>query len=255
MNKELNKNNFSYWYPKIKDCALFKVPKSKIFYVPEKVQKSFYCNDSGLPYEVWNKSVDEWIEQEVLPFVKEKGFVFNKNAVFSDKFDFNNCISNINDIKGHILNINYNSLVVGAGGLDELVLREVIGYEHEITPCIYNGLPLRSEFRCFYDFDTKELLYTVNYWDYDYCVKSMSYNATDRIIFDHEKARLETNFNKHKSEVEDMIKKSMKDIELQDKWSIDILMDEIGDFWLIDMALAKNSAYWNRSRLREEGVR
>lgn len=247
---ELNKNNFSYWFPMIKDCALFKVPKSKIFYVPEKVQKCFYCYDSGLPYEEWNKTVDEWLEQEVLPFIKGKGLVFNKNAVFSDKFNFQNCISRVDNIKNHILDINYNSLVTGAGGLEELVIREVIPYAQEITPCIYSGLPLRTEFRCFYDFDAKELLYTVNYWDYDYCAKSMEYNATDRIIFENERTRLETNFNKHKTEVENMIVNSMKDVELQGKWSIDILMDEYKNYWLIDMALAQNSAYWNGEKER-----
>ena len=32
---------------------------------------------------------------------------------------------------------------------------------------------------------------------------------------------------------------------LEGKWSIDIMMNDENDFYLIDMALAKNSAYWD----------
>ena len=37
--------------------------------------------------------------------------------------------------------------------------------------------------------------------------------------------------------------KSIKDLE--GVWSVDIMEDN-GDFWLIDMALAKDSAYWEK---------
>ena len=31
---------------------------------------------------------------------------------------------------------------------------------------------------------------------------------------------------------------------LNGQWSVDILMDESGTLWLIDMAIAQRSAYW-----------
>ena len=40
----------------------------------------------------------------------------------------------------------------------------------------------------------------------------------------------------------------MKEVELIGNWSVDILLDEKGDFWLIDMAIAENSAYWDKRK-------
>ena len=70
-----------------------------------------------------------------------------------------------------IININYAAMCCGAdmgGGCNELVVRERILHDARVTPCIYSGLPLRSEFRVFYDFDLKKVLFTANYWEYDY---------------------------------------------------------------------------------------
>ena len=36
----MNKNNFSYWFPKIKNCGI-KVPDTMIFKVPEEIRKHF----------------------------------------------------------------------------------------------------------------------------------------------------------------------------------------------------------------------
>ncbi len=78
-----------------------------------------------------------------------------------------------------------------------MVVRERIRHDERVTPCIYHGLPLRSEFRVFYDFDLKKVLFTANYWDYD-SVYGRLYDATDKIIFDHERERLESTFKEKK---------------------------------------------------------
>ena len=42
-----------------------------------------------------------------------------------------------------------------------------------------------------------------------------------------------------------LVEEHMKDVNLSGIWSVDILEDEQGEFWLIDMALGYRSAYWN----------
>jgi len=245
----MNKNNFSYWFPKIEFCGI-KVPKSKIFIVPEKVHRAFYQYDSGLPEKEWNEIIDNWLE-EVFTFMKEKNIslVFNKNALFSNKFNFSDCISNKQNLKGHILDINYESIVVGANGYDELILREIIQYDPSKTATIYNGMPLRNEFRTFYDFDKKRAMYTVNYWDYDFCKESMEYDLSNKIIFNHEKNKLLRGFSKNKDRIELLVSDKMKEVQLEGIWSIDTLIDENNDIWLIDMALAEESSYWKESKV------
>ena len=50
--------------------------------------------------------------------------------------------------------------------------------------------------------------------------------------------------------VEQLVSKHMKSTEgLSGQWSIDILEDEAGKFWLIDMAIAQRSAYWDESKI------
>ena len=96
----------------------------------------------------------------------------------------------------------------------------------------------------FYDFDNQRVIFTENYWNYEYVYKNL-FDITDRIIFDHERERIETSFNDNKSKVEDLVSSSMKNVTgMSGCWSVDILMDDNGEFWLIDMAIAERSAYW-----------
>ena len=44
-----------------------------------------------------------------------------------------------------------------------------------------------------------------------------------------------------------MVADAMKNITaLEGPWSIDIMQDDMGNFWLIDMAVAELSAYWEK---------
>ena len=53
------------------------------------------------------------------------------------------------------------------------------------------------------------------------------------------------NFNANKYPVEKMVEAAMQNVTgLEGQWSVDILMDEECKFWLIDMAVAQRSAYW-----------
>ena len=49
----------------------------------------------------------------------------------------------------------------------------------------------------------------------------------------------------HKDAVQVMVSDAMRDVQgLTGQWSVDVLLDEQCKFWLIDMAIAQRSAYW-----------
>lgn len=248
------RNNFSFWFPKVKDCG---IPVPKTFYArlpsakdePELVNGLYeaFCLDE--PTKNIN-TIRSWLKRDVFPHIKEMGLtghLFVKNGTYSNKFDANGCciINGISNLSEAIARINYSSMCVGAGGLGEIVVRQFIEYDPRTEPTIYNGLPFRSEFRVFYDFDTSRIIDIVNYWDYDYCYPHI-HNLTDKIVFDHERERMERVFRNKKAEIVCMVDNAMKTVTgLTGKWSIDILFDGTGRCWLIDMAIAERSAYWD----------
>ena len=241
-------NNFSFWYPRIKDCGM-KVPKSLIFKVPDYLYERFFL-EADEDYEV----IDKWIKDVVLPVLKQEKMqlLFVKNATFSNKFNASDCFTTPRKLGEAIASINYNALILGAGGLDELVIRECIWHNRLVIPCIYGGLPLRTEFRVFYDFSKKEVIFIENYWKFNYVFPNL-YSATDKIVFEHERARIEEEFEKYKGIVYDFVSDSLKNVDgLEGPWSVDI-MHESGKFYLIDMALAEMSTYWS-SRPGNESV-
>lgn len=242
-NQKNNKNNISNWLPKIKDCGIA-VPKTVIIDVPIEITKCFLMDDKDEDA----KQIMQWVEKEVIPKIpKDMFFLFVKNGTFSNKFDFNDCATrkSLFPLTQSIININYASLSLGAGGLSELAIREKIRFNEKYTPTIYNGMPLTDEYRVFYDFDKKKTLYVVNYWDWDYCFKAISRKFTDEIIFSDHYSTVKSNYELNKDKVLNEVSEAMQNVDMKGIWSIDILRDEQSKFWLIDMAIAEQSAYWN----------
>lgn len=253
-------NDFSYWFPKVKDCGI-KVPKSVFIKLPHpnnisdeaekqeasKLWKAFYMSEPRKD----RKIVEDWVDENVIPLLKKNnlmGHIFVKNGTFSNKFNANDSCNlyGTGKLVDALININYNALLVEAGGTGEVVVREFIPYNKREIPSIYNGLPFRSEFRVFYDFDTHRVIFSVNYWDYEYCYPNL-YDKTDKIIFDHERKRIEETYLKFKEKAEDEIARHFKDItSLSGAWSADLLLDDKEQLWLIDMAVAEQSAYWEK---------
>ena len=91
-----HENDFSFWYPKIKDCG---IPTPLTFYTklpsaekePEYVKRlyeAFYMEHPKEDEEV----VKAYLEERVIPKLKEMGLtghVFVKNGRFSNKFNAN----------------------------------------------------------------------------------------------------------------------------------------------------------------------
>ena len=248
-----NENDFSFWFPKVKDCGIL-VPKTFFAKLPSAEDEPEYAKRLYEAFYMESPREDilvirEWLDSRIVPeLVKERltGHVFVKNGRFSNKFNAHgNCnLYGIAELDRAIANINYEAMCVGADGCDEIVVREFIESNRNVIPCIYNGLPFRSEFRVFYDFEKRAPIFTANYWDFDYVYPNL-YDATDRIVFLHQREYMDMAFNDHKGEVEKMVASAMKNvIGLSGQWSVDILLDDHGKFWLIDMAIAQRSAYW-----------
>lgn len=250
-----NENNFSFWFPKVKSCG---IPMPKTFFKklpthqeePEfaaRLYQAFYMENPRKDLD----TVREWLDRDIIPELKEMkltGHVFVKNARFSNKFQAKGSCNlyGLDELAQAIVNINWGAMMCGANGIDEIVVREFIESNRYITPCIYEGLPLRSEFRVFYDFDKGRPVFTANYWDFEYVFPHL-YEATDRIIFEHERGRLEAAFQENSDRVQSMVNTAMKRVNgLTGQWSVDILMDEENNLWLINMAIAQRSAYWEQ---------
>lgn len=80
---------------------------------------------------------------------------------------------------------------------------------------------LRTEIRVFYDMDSRKLLYSANYWDYDY-VRPHLYNRTDIILFDATRDEIQKGYAEHVGRAEALVSEHFKDVDLPGKWSIDI---------------------------------
>ena len=249
-----SKNNISYWFPKVENCGI-KVPKTKIFDVPTEIAFQFaYIEDSNKQKDVIDK-IYNWVRDEIVPDIpfELSGLCFIKNGTFSNKFNFASCVSagNPMDITKSLIDINYVSLIYDAGGMTEFAIRSLIPYNKSKTCCIYNGMPLRNEYRVFYDFDNNKPLYIVNYWDYDYCYETISRNKTDKIIYENMYPELAFQYAKNKDNVMEYVDKHMKNVkDLDGIWSVDILETENNELWLIDMAEGHRSAYWDINKIK-----
>jgi len=237
-NSEHNSEyNLSFWFPMIESCGI-KVPETSFYQVPADVFEAFFMERAGD-----RELIQCFVTEAVIPHMTQQPY-FLKNGCFRNKFDFRSCMTDKHRIIEDIIAINYAALCVESGGYTEIVLREPIPFNQRETPCIYHGMPLQTEIRTFYDFDKREVLYSANYWDYD-TVRPHLYDMTDTIIFDAMKDKILSGYEEWRPKVEVMTTEHMAAVNLTGKWSIDYLVDFKGKVWLIDMAKAARSTYWN----------
>ena len=140
------------------------------------------------------------------------------------------------------------------GGYTELVVRELIPYNYQKTPTIYNGMPLRNELRIFYNIDKKKIEYSINYWDFNYCYNNI-YNLTDKIIFKwfHSQKDIKNNYLYLLQYVHQYIDTLKFDEYLTGIWSMDFMLcndsEDYDGIYLIDMARGFRSAYWDPDKI------
>ena len=237
-----NVNELPYWYEKIKNVRAFRIPETQIIEIPKEIyiQNECYCsaNEEGI------KALQEYIKSK-LDKKWEGKKLFIKSGLFSNKFVFMFCRVEANEhdkIAEKFVNIQNGALCLGCPVSKYLVVREFIETKQE-RESIYFGMKLNTEFRVFYDFDKKEFIDIVNYWDRYYVGEQLM--GEDKILYDKSIGQEEKEYYDLNWRVVEYCEANLKHIEgLTGKWSVDFMWDG-ENFWLIDMALAENSAYWD----------
>lgn len=240
--------NFSNWYPRILDFGKFKhseIISNQIFTFEE--------------VEILHKTdiIEKvnWDEIKLIlkPTLDKLNYndIYNiKNGCFSNKFDFATCTTTKFELPVKFWQIDYMSCLFETSGFTELVVRSQIPFDKSKELTIYNGMPLREELRVFYNMDTKQIEYIVDYWDYDYCYPNLTC-LNDKIAFNNFH-NIEHNIKmlKYEQYIKDNINSLQFDSCLKGIWSIDFMAYQ-DELYLIDMARGFRSAYWNINKIHK----
>lgn len=136
----------------------------------------------------------------------------------------------------------------GVSTTNEWVVREFIE-DVEGNPSIYKGLPLHTEYRVFVDFDDGAVLGMNPYWDPEVMKQRFGHENDadsphqihDYIIYRSHEETLMKRYNENAEHIWRGIEVMLPDVNLPSQWSIDVMQNG-DDFYIIDMALAENSA-------------
>ncbi len=258
-----NQNSMGYWLPRIVDAVdsqgFFKIPKTTIIKVPLTMLQLTRCDYMQLTPTTL-AIVDQFC-QRVFD-LKEDEEYFIKTGTYSSKYDFRNAhvkgAKEVRELGEYLLFIHFQALqmasplsqpvIYGVSTTNEWVVREFI-QDKENNPCIYNGMPLHTEYRVFVDFDTKEVLGVNPYWDPKIMKDRFSKGSDasqnkmkhDYVVYSMHEQKLMERYNQNVQNIVDKMEYLIHDINLPGQWSIDIMQNG-DDFYLIDMAGAANSA-------------
>ena len=141
----------------------------------------------------------------------------------------------------------------GVSTTNEMVVREYIPDTHDL-PTIYMGLPLRCEYRCFIDCDTDELLGIHPYWDpkvmnhrfRDWPDSDNPHMRHDAVTYKLREPSLMREYEATKDLVATHVAGLLPGLDLAGQWSLDIMRDG-DDYWLIDMAPAERSTFYEQA--------
>ena len=254
-----NPNAFPYWYEALSEVG-FKTPKTvykMLSYEEFNKYSNFFCGEVNKENRIsLTQSLDDEVVYPLLSALMNKsvkGKYFIKNGCYSNKFNFKTCLTNGNDITYKFLQIQYESLMRETDGYPFVVIREYIDPIMWFGE-IYNGMPMRVEFRVFYDFDKREVMGVMNYWNYDYCKGHLS--KEDDETFKNASDKINTIFDLNKEYVSNYVKEKLSSVRhLKGQWSLDFMLnssDIENDLYFIDAAIAQQSAYY-RELLIEKG--
>lgn len=267
----MNPNSMGFWFPALKTAiekqTFFKIPETKIVKVPMPILQLTRLDYISLTPTTLS-IVDKWA-YEAFQLDKDKTY-FIKTGTYSSKFDFRNAkvtgAREVLELGEYLLYIHHQAnlmagynmskdqttmapSIYGVSTTNEWVVREYIE-DKENNPCIYHGMPLHTEYRVFVDFDLNIVLAAVPYWDPEtmknrfskYSDSESADMRHDYVIYCAHEETLMNRYEKNKKIVLTNIRKLIKDIKLRGQWSIDIMQNG-DDFYIIDMAVASNSAF------------
>ena len=259
---ETNPNSMGYWFPElVEKCkdSFFKLPKTTIIKVPITLLQLTRTDYQSLT-PITIKILDDYCMKAFNLDVNKEYFI--KTGTYSSKYDFRNTHvygeKEVRELGEYLLFIHFQALqmasplsspcIYGVSTTTEWVVREFIK-DKENNPSIYMGMPLHTEYRVFVDFDEDKILGISPYWEPDTMKKrfgnSNDSNDPDKIhdyiIYKMHEQTLMKRYEDNKNIVLNNIEKLISDISLPGQWSIDIMQNG-DDFYIIDMALAINSA-------------
>lgn len=266
----MNRNAMGNWLPNITAAVekegFFRIPNTTIVKVPMSIlqlTRLDYMSHTRTTLDI----VDKWA-QKVFELDPAKNY-FIKTGTYSSKFDFRNAKitdpKEVMEIGEYLLFIHSDAIaragydifgtgrmpIYGMSTTNEWVVRDFIEDEDDEKLCIYHGLPLHTEYRVFVDFDTDEVLGIHPYWDPDVMKKRFGHAQDsddpdmvhDYITYSAQEAKLMQRYEENKDAVVAHVRNFINNVPLTGQWSIDIMQN--GDkFWLIDMAVAENSAFY-----------
>lgn len=258
-----NPNSIGHWFPQLVEAVkmqdFFKLPKTKIIKVPMPILQL-----TRIGYENLTKTTIDIVDKFVYRIfgLNPEEEYFIKTGTYSSKFDFRNAhvhgAKEVRELGEYLLFIHYQAnmmasplsqpSIYGVSTTNEWVVREFIK-DVENNPCIYKGMPLRTEYRVFVDFDDDKILGIAPYWKPDVMKQRFGHaedadsphNVHDYIIYQAHEEKLMQRYEENKSKVLSELEKMIPDVDLSGQWSVDIMQND-DEFYIIDMALAKDSA-------------
>lgn len=235
-------NELSFWYPKTSNIG-FKTPDTLITqFTDEEFRIIQSTKFDDFNHEALQKRIIDEAAKENFNLDRD---LFLRFGCSSNKFFFGSCHLNGLDFLPNRLLAFFDGLYEKLEWREsaELVLREFIKTNYYRRQ-IYHGMPLNTEFRVFFDFDTHEILGIFNYWDTETMIENL-YSKDDRMTFADTAPLIERDFNNLAPYLEEEAKKKLPAADLKGKWSIDFMWDG-NNFVLIDMALAECSYYYEK---------
>lgn len=236
-------NDLSFWYPRTANIG-FKTPNTII--------TNFTDVETNLiKTGKWNNLCEKDLLKRIRIIAKQSGKLDLSNEMFirlgnsSNKFNFDSChINEINELYQKLM-IMFDDMYFKLEWQQsiELVLREYIKTNYQRNR-IYNGMPLNTEFRVFYDFDKNRILGIFNYWEKDTMLDNL-HNNQDLITFANTTHEIECDFNNLSPFLKKEAEYKLPNADLKGKWSVDFLYDG-KEFILIDMAHAECSYYYDK---------
>lgn len=238
----------------------FKMPETTLIKVPIPLLQLSRLDYESLTWATL-RIVDVYCQKVFELDVSREYFV--KTGVFSSKFDFRNAHvygeKEVRELGEYLLFIQSQSCIM-SGGLtstsfygvnttNEWAVREYIK-DTEENPCIYKGMPLHTEYRVFIDCDQKTVLGCFPYWEPETMEKRFGqeedadspHNVHDYIIYKSHKEILMRRYDENKEDVIRHVTELLSHLNLTGQWSLDIMQNG-KNFYVIDMALAANSAF------------
>ena len=267
-----NPNSMGFWFPALVEAEkslverdeqfFFKLPSTKIVKVPITLLQLTRNEYMGLTQTTLN-IVDKWAYEAFGLNEDEEYFI--KTGTYSSKFDFRNAKvtgpKEVRELGEYLLFIHHQAIMMagpltqpsiyGVSTTNEWVVREYID-DVEGNPTIYKGLPLHTEYRVFIDCDTDEVIGISPYWEPE-TMKNRFGNGSDSdsphmmhdyVVYKAHEKTLMNRYEQNKDKIVSEVSKLIKELSLRGQWSLDIMQNG-EDFWIIDMAIAENSAFYD----------